>query len=301
MRGIKKISGCQRRREWVAGYLFILPNFIGFLTFMALPILATIAISFTEWDLISPPKWVGFANYQNLFRERVFWISLKNTIWFTILNVPIQSFLALFFAVLLNKKLKALTLFRTLFLFPWVCMAVAIGLTWMWLFNTQFGVINYFLRKIGFSGVNWLTSTNTALYSVLIVNIWQYLGWHIVLLLAALQTVPEELYEAARVDGANGWQIFWKVTFPLISPIFFYDLVVNMILTFQIFDLPFTMTGGGPGHATRLFNLYLYQKGFLYLQMGHACTMGVILFIIIIIATYLMFRFMGRKINYLTS
>lgn len=276
----------------------ILPNFLGFFIFMLAPIIATVVLGFTEWDLVNDPQWVGFANYKNLFGDRIFWLSFRKTIWFTLLNVPIQSFLALLIAVLLNRKLKALNLFRTLFIIPWICMSVAVGLTWTWLFNTQFGYINHVLTTLGFERIGWLTSDKLALYAVIFVNIWQYLGWHIILLLAGLQIVPQELYEAATVDGANNWMKFWKITIPMVSPIFFYDLVVNMIMTLQIFDLPFAMTNGGPGNATRVFNLYLYQKGFSFLQMGEACSMGVVLFVLIMVATFLVFKFLGSRVNY---
>lgn len=294
----QRTSRRRRWRQWLAGYLMILPNFLGFLVFMFIPIIATLAIGFTKWDLINAPQWTGLANYKNLFGDRIFWLSFHKTIWFTLLNVPIQSFLALLIAVLLNRKLKALNLFRTLFIIPWICMPVAVGLTWTWLFNTEFGYINYVLMSLGFDRIRWLTSGELALYAVLFVNIWEYLGWHIILLLAGLQIVPKELYEAATVDGANNWTRFWKITIPMISPIFFYDLVVNMILTMQIFDLPFSIANGGPGNATRVFNLYLYQKGFSFLQMGEACSMAVIQFALIVIATFLVFRFLGRRVNY---
>lgn len=265
---------------------------------MLIPIIATIGLGFTEWDLVNDPRWVGLANYKHLFKDRIFWLSFKKTIWFTLINVPVQSFLALLIAVLLNRKLKALNLFRTLFIIPWVCMSVAVGLTWTWLFNTQFGYINHVLTSLGLERIGWLTSDKLALYAVIFVNIWQYLGWHIILLLAGLQIVPQELYEAATVDGANNWMKFWKITIPMISPIFFYDLVVNMIMTLQIFDLPFAMTNGGPGNATRVFNLYLYQKGFSFLLMGEACSMGVVLFVLIMVATFLVFKFLGSRVNY---
>lgn len=293
-----KTAQKKRWRKWAVGYLMIAPNFFGFLVFMLIPIISTLFFGFTKWDLVNPPHWVGFANYKNLFGDRIFWLSFKKTLWFALLNVPIQSFLALLVAVLLNRKIKGLNFFRTLFIIPWICMPVAVGLTWTWLFNTQFGYINYALIKLGLDRVGWLTSENIALYAIVFVNVWQYLGWHIILLLAGLQIVPQELYEAATVDGANNWTKFWKITLPMISPIFFYDLVVNMISTMQIFDLPFAMTNGGPGNATRVFNLYLYQKGFSFLQMGEACSMGVILFVLIVITTFLLFRFLGRRVNY---
>lgn len=291
-------SARHRWREWLAGYFLILPNLLGFLIFMLAPIVATILISFTNWDLITVPKWVGFLNYQALFQDPIFWLSLKKTLLFTVVNVPIQSFLALLVAVLLNRKLRALNLLRTLFIMPWICMPVAIGLSWTWIYNFEFGYLNHLLLSLGLGRVGWLTSQDLALFSILAVNVWEYLGWHIILLLAALQIVPPELHEAALVDGASNWTRFWKITVPVISPIFFYDLVVNMINTLQIFDLPITMTNGGPGNAARVFNLYLYQKGFSFLQMGQACTMGVIQFGLIVIATFIVFRYLGSRVNY---
>jgi multiple sugar transport system permease protein/sn-glycerol 3-phosphate transport system permease protein len=285
-------------QEWVAGYLMILPNFLGFFVFMLIPIVATLVIGCTNWDLITAPRWVGVLNYRILFRDPIFWISLKKTVLFTLVNVPVQSFLALLVAILLNRKLRALNLFRTLFVAPWVCMAVAVGLTWFWMYNKELGYINFFLGIFGIPRVGWLTTQETTLWSVLAVNVWEYLGWHVILLLAALQIVPPELHEAALVDGAGPWTRFWKITMPVISPIFFYDLVVNMITTLQIFDLPYSMTNGGPGNAVRVFNLYLYQKGFQFLQMGQASAMGVILFAFIVICTFLIFKIIGSRVNY---
>lgn len=285
-------------RQWLAGYLMLLPNFLGFFVFMLIPILATIYIGFTNWDLINAPRWVGLLNYKILLRDPIFWTSLKKTILFTIVNVPVQSFLALLIAILLNQKLKGLNLFRTLFIAPWICMPVAIGLTWTWIYNKDFGYLNHILGLIGLAKIGWITSQDITLWSIVATNVWEFLGWHIILLLAALQIVPPELYEAALVDGANNWTRFWKITVPVISPIFFYDLVVNMISTLQIFDLPFAMTNGGPGNASRVFNLYLYQKGFQFLQMGPASAMGVILFIFIIICTVITFKYVGSRINY---
>ncbi len=295
---LKKISFRKNWREYIAAYTMILPNFLGFFIFMFIPIISTFLISFTNWDLITIPKWIGLLNYKLLFKDRVFWISLIKTLHFTLVNVPIQSFLALLIALLLNQKFRGINVFRTLFIMPWICMSVAIALSWTWILNTEFGYINHMLVSLGLPRVGWLSSQKIAIYSVIMINVWQYLGWHIILLLAALQIVPLEYYEAALVDGANSWSRFWRITVPIISPIFFYDLVVNMILTLQIFDLPFVLINGGPGNATRVYNLYLYQKGFQFMQMGNASAMGVILFFIIILFTFIAFKFFGSKVNY---
>ncbi len=295
---LKKNSFRKNWREYIAAYTMILPNFLGFFIFMFIPIISTFLISFTNWDLITIPKWIGLLNYKLLFKDRVFWISLIKTLHFTLVNVPIQSFLALLIALLLNQKFRGINVFRTLFIMPWICMSVAIALSWTWILNTEFGYINHMLVSLGLPRVGWLSSQKIAIYSVIMINVWQYLGWHIILLLAALQIVPLEYYEAALVDGANSWSRFWRITVPIISPIFFYDLVVNMILTLQIFDLPFVLINGGPGNATRVYNLYLYQKGFQFMQMGNASAMGVILFFIIILFTFIAFKFFGSKVNY---
>lgn len=294
----KTLKNNQRIREAIAGYLFITPNFLGFLIFFLVPIIATVFISFTDWDLINPMKWIGLTNYINLFSSPASWASLRQTLLFTVINVPIQSFLALGVALILNQKLKGLNIFRTLFLLPWVCMPIAHALTWQWLYNFSFGYWNHILTSMGMSGVRWLNDPAVAFFAVMFVNIWSFLGMHIVLLLAALQNVPTQLYEAARVDGAGTWARFWNIVFPMIGPVFFYDIVINMIGTLQIFDLPFALTNGGPGNVNLYFNLLLYRKGFSYFQMGEASAMGVILFAIIIGLTLITFKYMGSRVNY---
>lgn len=292
------MSGKTRRRESLAGYLFIAPNLLGFLVFQLIPIIAAIVLGFSSWDLINPPEWVGLTNYKTLLNDPVFKLSLQKTLYFVIVNVPVQSILALMIAVLLNQNVKFQNLLRTLFIVPWVSMAVAVGLTWTWIFNSQFGLLNQILNSLGFQRIPWLASQDWALNSVIIVNVWQYLGFHIIIFLTGLQLIPQEVTEAAIVDGATPWTRFWKITIPLISPVLFYDLIVNMIGTFQIFDLPYAMTGGGPGNATRVYNLYLYQKGFQFLRMGEASAMAVILFILIALTTVVFFRIIGRRVNY---
>lgn len=288
----------KRRREAVAGYLFITPNLLGFLIFQLVPIVVAILLAFTEWDLINDPIWVGFANYRNLLKEPVFHLSVKKTLYFVVINVPVQSMLALLIAILLNRSIRFQNLIRTLFIVPWVSMAVAVGLTWTWIYNSQFGLLNEILTRVGLDKIPWLAHPDWALISVIVVNIWQFLGFHIIVFLAGLQMIPREVEEAAIVDGATPLTRFFKVTLPLISPVLFYDLIVNVIGTFQAFDLPYAMTGGGPGNATRVYNLYLYQKGFQFLRMGEASAMAVMLFIIIGITTAFFFRVVGRRVNY---
>lgn len=288
----------KRKREAVAGYLFITPNLVGFLAFQLIPIAAAIGLGFTQWDLINDPIWVGLANYRNLLKEPVFQLAVRKTLYFVVVNVPIQSILALFIAILLNRSIRFQNLIRTLFIVPWVSMAVAVGLTWTWIFNSQFGLLNEILMKLGSDKIPWLAHPDWALNSVIIVNIWQFLGFHIIIFLAGLQMIPREVEEAAIVDGAGSVTRFFRITLPLISPVLFYDLIVNIIGTFQAFDLPYAMTGGGPGNATRVYNLYLYQKGFQFLRMGEASAMAVMLFVLIGVTTAFFFRVVGRRVNY---
>lgn len=288
----------KRRREAIAGYLFITPNLLGFLIFQLVPIVVAIGLAFTQWDLINDPVWVGFANYRALLRDPVFLLSIKKTLYFVVVNVPLQSMLALIIAILLNRSTRLQNLIRTLFIVPWVSMAVAVGLTWTWIFNSQFGLLNEILLRIGLDRIPWLAHQDWAMFSVIIVNVWQFLGFHIIIFLAGLQMIPKEVEEAAIVDGASKLTRLFRITLPLISPVLFYDLIVNIIGTFQVFDLPYAMTGGGPGNATRVYNLYLYQKGFQFLRMGEASAMAVLLLIMIAITTAFFFKIVGRRVNY---
>mgnify|MGYP003769852403 CR=1 FL=1 len=226
----------KRKREAIAGYLFITPNLFGFLVFQLIPIAVAIVLGFTEWDLINEPIWVGFSNYRNLLKDPVFQLSVRKTLYFVLVNVPVQSALALLIAILLNRSIRFKNLIRTLFIVPWVSMAVAVGLTWTWIYNSQFGLLNEILVKVGLDKIPWLAHPDWAMISVIVVNIWQFLGFHIIIFLAGLQMIPREVEEAAIVDGASTLTRFFRITLPLISPVLFYDLIVNVIGTFQIFN-----------------------------------------------------------------
>jgi multiple sugar transport system permease protein len=295
------MSGSNRTRkrgEAIAGYLFILPNFLGFFVFAIGPILASFFIAFTDWDLIRAPRFTGLENLTVLLSSKDFWISLRQTMLFTFINVPIQTAAALGIAVLLNRSFRGINVLRTLFIVPWVTMPVAHGLTWMWLYNRDFGFFNQALGLVGVPKLAWLSNPSIAFAATLMLNIWIYTGYHVVVLLAALQNVPKELQEAALIDGAGPRTRFFRISLPMIGPILFYDLIVNMIGTLQVFDIAFALTNGGPGRTNLFYNLLLYRKGFNYWQYGQASAMGLILFLIIGLFTFLAFRFAKGRVNY---
>lgn len=287
----------QRWKEYLSGYLFITPNFIGFLVFLLGPIIAVIYFSFTNYNL-STAQWIGPENYLSMFRNTGYWNSLVKTLIFVGVNVPLQSGVALLVAVALNQKIRYPGIFRTIFVIPWVCLPVSIGMTFSWLMQTDFGMINQLLRSLHLPGVPWLTSPKLALYSLILVNTWEYLGFHIVVYLAGLQSVPTYLYEAAMIDGATSRVRFLRITLPLLMPVIFFDIIMNTIGTFQIFDIVFVMTQGGPGAATSVYNFELYKQAFTFFRMGYACSMAVILLLIIIGVTLLQFWFFRKRGSY---
>ncbi len=278
------------RREAIEGYLFISPWIFGFLVFIAGPLIASILLSFSRWDIVTPSKLIGIKNYGELFtKDELFRQSLKVTIIYTVFSVPLRLAFALFVAVFLNRKIRALSYFRTVIYMPEVVSGVALAIMWLWIFNPEFGVLNSLLSKIGIQGPAWIFSITWALPSFILMSIWK-IGGTMVIYLAGLQGIPTQLYEAAEIDGANEWHKFWKVTLPMLSPVIFFTLIINMIGSFQIFAESFVMTKGGPGNATLFYVLYLYRNAFEYFRMGYASALAWILFLVILVFTLLIFR-----------
>jgi len=288
-----------RRRETLAAYGFLLPNLIGFLIFTLLPVVAALLISLTDWNLLQPPKWVGLQNFATLAQDPLFRKVLGNTAIYVLGTVPVQMILALLVAMALNQGLPGTLFFRAAFFMPVVTSAVAIALVWRWIYNADFGVLNSFLYMLGVSDPpNWLTSTRWALPSVMIMSVWQQIGFSMVLFLAGLQGVPEHLYEAARIDGAGPFQRFLFITVPMLTPTTFFVFVINIINSFQVFDQAFIMTGGGPANATNTIVYNIYQNAFQFFKMGYAAAMAWVLFAIIFIVTVVQFRFQSRWVHY---
>jgi len=290
-------------RESVYFHFFISPWFFGFLIFTLWPIIQSIYISSTDWEmqLNVVPKFIGMANYKNLlFNDELFWISLKNTFYYAFGSVPLGLILALILALLLNQKLRGITIFRTIFYLPSVISGVAVALLWVWIFNPQFGIVNAILAKLGLPTPGWLTDPAWAMPALIIMSLWG-VGGSMLIFLAGLQGIPTEFYEAAEIDGAKLWAKFRYITLPMLSPTIFFNLVMGIIGSFQIFTNVYIMTSGGPGTATLVYVLYLFQNAFLYFKMGYASAMAWILFVIILTLTLLVIKSSAFWVYYETE
>jgi len=293
------------RRETIAALAFLSPGLITFSAFILLPVIASFVLSLTRWDLVSPPQFVGLENYVRLLgfhreagslvpNDPDFWRTLGNTLFY-MLTIPINLILALVVASLLNGRVPAMGLFRTLYFLPVVCTLVAVSILWRWIFNPDYGLLNYLLGLVGIDGPAWLVSRVWAKPAIMMVMLWKGLGYSIVVYLAGLQTVPEELHEAARIDGASAWVRFWRITFPLLAPTHLFLAVIGVIWGFQTFDTVFLMTGGGPAGATEPVLLYLYHHAFKWFDMGYASAIAWILFLLMLAATVVQWRVAGRR------
>lgn len=285
-------------REEVEFFLFAGPWVLGFIVFNAGPILATIAISFTRWSMVKAPVWVGLANYVTMFtNDPLFFRALLNTIYYTGVSVPLGMLLALLLALLLNQRVHGIYVFRTIFYLPSVVSGVAVAILWSWLFHPQFGLINYFLSFIGIKGPEWLYSLTWSMPAMIVMSLWS-IGGSMLIYLAGLQGIPEHLYEAASIDGATAWTKFRHVTVPLVSPVIFFNLILSMIGSFQVFTNIYVMTQGGPANSTLVYVLYLYEKAFQDFNMGYASALAWILFLIIMSFTAIQFVLAPRWVYY---
>ncbi len=286
-----------RFREALWGYLLTSPWVLGFLIFTAGPMLASIYLSFTRYDLMSPPAWIGLENYTYLAGEPVFWQSMKVTAIYTFVGVPLRVVFALALAMLLNQQVRAMRLFRTIYYLPSVVSGVAVSILWMWILSPEFGLLNALLAKVGIVGPRWLFDERTALYALIVMSLWG-VGSEMVIFLAALQGVPQHLYEAADVEGATRWQKNRHVTLPMISASTFFVLVMSIIGSFQVFTAGFVMTKGGPNNSTMFYVLYLYSNAFEYLRMGYASALAWVLFAVIMFFTLLVLRSSAAWVYY---
>lgn len=293
-------EGMLKKKENVTGYLFILPTLIGFLFFVFGPMVAAVILSFFSWDLFTPPKFVGLGNYRAFLSDEHLLSVYKNTLILVGGVVGLEIIGGLIIAVLIEQRvLRPLRyVLRTTYFFPYVVSATAVALVWHLLLNPDLGVINYYLGKVGIGRINWLFSTHWARFSVVLVETWKNIGFYIVVFLAGLQNIPRQLYEAAEVDGANRVQQFLYLTLPLLSPTTFFLVVVGLINAFQIFDMPYVLTRGGPGGATRTVVMYIYETGFRFFNMGYAATVSLSLFVFIAVLTLIQFKMSGRWVFY---
>lgn len=292
--------GSLRRRDAVAGYLFALPTVLGFLLFVLGPVLGGLALGFMRYDLLTSPSWAGFENFGKLGADdRVLQI-FGNTVYYVVGMILLDLVWAMALALALNGVIPRLlkVLFRAVFFFPILVSGAVISLVWLYLFNSDLGIVNYWLASVGLPKVPWLISSSWAKNSVIIMTVWNGVGFNMLLLLAGLQGIPGELYEAATIDGAGRWASFRKITAPLLSPVIFFILVKGAIGVFQLFDSPFVLTQGGPGDASRTMLMYIWERGFKVLDFGYAAALGLVLFLAILLVTLAQFLTSDRWVFY---
>jgi multiple sugar transport system permease protein len=285
-------------RITIQAYLFLFPSILGLLAFLLLPVIAVAVLSFFDWGLISDPHFVGLQNYVRLLQSPEVHQSLVVTVYFVLLNIPLQTVLALLLAVFMNRKLPGIGIFRTLFAVPWMATPVAMGIVWQWIFDPQYGALNNMLALFGVHQLPWLASQQLALPAIAIVSIWENVGYTMLFFLAGLQGIPEYLYEAAYIDGATPVQTFFRVTLPLLNPTMFFVLVTNIIGSFQLFDTVYAMTKGGPAGSTNVLNYYIFTEAFQFFHAGYASALSMLLFAILMIVTLLLALYFRNRTTY---
>ncbi|WP_053371865.1 carbohydrate ABC transporter permease [Paenibacillus sp. FJAT-27812] len=278
-------------------YIFIGPWLIGAILFALYPIIASAYYSFTEYNIVNSPKWIGLGNYEELFHDKIFWLSVKATVKYMLLSIPIQLGLALFFAVLINQKIPFKGFFRTAMYVPSMVSGAAMSLMWLWVFNPKVGLINYMLSWFCVDGPSWLFDEKWALIGIIIMSLWT-VGGGMIIFLAGLQGVPQSLYEASDIDGGGRLRSFWHITLPMISPVILFQLIMGMIESFQVFTQAYVMTQGGPNYSTMFYVYYLYQNAFTNSRMGYASAMAWILLLVIMFFTLLVMRMSKKLVHY---
>ncbi len=294
-------QGKLARREALTGVLLVLPWIVGFLVFLLGPMLVSVYLSLTDWDLLTDPRFVGLKNYRRMFFEDpLVRQSLKVTTLYAFSAVPLRVVGGLFLAVLLNQNIKVKSFIRTIFYLPSVVSGVAVAMLWLWIFNSDFGLLNLILHLFGIRGPAWLSDPDYVLAAFVIMSLWG-VGGSMVIYLAGLQGVPTDLYEAAEVDGASTLLRFWHITLPMISPVIFFNLIMGIIAALQIFNQAYIMTQGGPQNASMFMMLYLYFNAFEYFKMGYASSLAWLIFFYILALTLLVFRSSSRWVFYAGS
>lgn len=283
-----------RRRRWqrsevTTAFLFLLPALFGFIIFYLLPLIRGIYLSFTDWDLLSPPKFIGLKNFQGLVHDKLFWNSLLVTAEYVILNIGFQTVLAILIAVLMERLTRSMAIRGTLIL-PYLIPNVVVGLIWWWMLDLQLGIGNQILSAIGINKIPFFGSTVWAIPTIAAINVWRHMGYTALLVFAGLQAIPKTAYEAAAIDGASEWKMFWKITLPLLRPVLAVVLVITMIGSFQIFDTIAVTTKGGPINATRVIYYYIYQRAFAEFDFGYAAAIALVLMLILVGITFVQLK-----------
>ncbi len=286
----------KHRRKISAAYFFLAPAMITIFIFFLLPVLAAFLMSFTDFDIyslgnISLAQFVGFRNYIEIFRDSLFWIALKNTFYFVIVGGPLSIVVSLGAALLINSKLiKFKGLFRLIYFTPVVTTLVAVSILWRFIYHPRFGILNYVLSLIGIHGVDWLGDPHWAMPAIILMAVWKNFGYNMIIFIAGLQNIPEDLYEAADIEGASAWRQFKDITLPMLAPTTLFVGIITMIGYFQLFAEPYVMTQGGPLNSTLSIVLYMYQEGFRWWNMGYSAALAFILFFIILVVSLIQLR-----------
>jgi multiple sugar transport system permease protein len=280
------------RTGWLA--LFLLPGLLGLVLFTIIPLIASLVLTLFQWDLLTPPQFVGFANFVKLSQDADFWSAFQHTIGFIAGYLPLVLLLSLGMALVLNAPLRGIAIIRTAFFLPVVSSWVAVALLWSWLFNPKFGLINYGLSLVGIRGPGWLFDTHWAMPAIILTSVWKDLGFVLILFLAGLQAIPHDYYEAAALDGANRFQQFLTITLPLLAPTTFFVTIISLINSFQVFDQVWVMTEGGPAGSTTVLVEQVVKHAFRYGEMGYASAISWVLFTIVFVVTLVQFRVQRR-------
>ncbi len=279
-----------RRKNTLTAWSFVAPNFIGFFLFTLIPVVFSLVLAFMKWDSFGTPEFVGLKNFSKMIGDDTFWISLKNTVFYTVGVVPLTLICSLGLAILLNQKIRGVKFFRTAFFFPYVTSLVAIAVVWNMLFHPTMGPINQFLKLFIENPPGWTSSSDWALTAIIIVSVWRNMGYYMILYLAGLQSINQEMYEAAEIDGANKWRQFWNVTLPSLRPTTFFVTIMLVINCFKVFDLVQVMTEGGPGRATNVLVYEVYNEAFVKFNFGYASAIAMVLFVIVLVITIIQFK-----------
>jgi multiple sugar transport system permease protein len=288
----------QSLRNLATAAPFILPSLAGVVLFLLLPVVVVLLLSFVKWNFLQPPSWAGLHNFVTMTRNDHVFHALLVSAYYVLWNIPIQTVVALGLAMLLNRSLPGMGVYRALFVLPYMSTPVAMAVVWGWLFNGQNGMINHLLSLVGITGPNWLGDQATALPVVAMIATWQYVGYNMLFFLAGLQTIPPQLYEAAGIDGASSWSQFRRITLPLLNSTMLFVLVTDVIGSFQVFDQVYVLTQGGPGSATNVINYQIYTTAFQNFDVGSASAMSLLLFGVILLVTFIQFRFFRNRTTY---
>lgn len=282
---VKKKNSTLERKQRLAGIILVTPAMLHFILFTSIPIVMALWLSMTDYRVFSPPNWNWFSNYVEMFRDNVFMLSIWNTTVYTFWTVPVSMAIALVVAFILNEKLRLRAWYRAAFFMPHVTATVAIAMVWMWMYNKEFGLLNAVLQGVGLPKINWLGDPNWSMFSVILLGIWKGIGQKMIIYLAALQGIPNQLYEAASIDGASKLQQFYRITIPMLSQVTFFIFVISLIDSFQVFEQIYVMTGGGPVHSTTVMTYEIYRNAFESYRMGYASAQAFLLFLIVFILT----------------